>query len=296
MLSRLRPLRRSAQPSRGRSRTSLEGGSFANGFSYADQWVVITGASSGLGEQFARQLAAQGAHLVLVARRLERLDSLATELRQHHPGISVEVIALDVSTDDAAHQLRSQLTERGIEVTALINNAGFGTAAQLHKAPADRLQQEIDVNVGAVVAFSRAFIDDLRAAPHGFLLNVASLAGFQPNPNQAVYGASKAFVVSFTEALWWESRTVPLRVLALCPGPTKTEFFEIAGGKSAGGGVPMMTADDVVRQGLEYLASRSPGPTLITGGINRAITVAPRVLSRRLLATVSGRAMDAARG
>lgn len=268
----------------------------SDGFAYAGQTVIVTGASSGLGAEFARQLAAAGADLVLVARRLDRLDALALELRALRPSVRIETLALDVAADGAAQQLRDHLQRLGLRATGLINNAGFGTAARLHRAPAERLDQEVAVNVGAVVSLSRAFIADLRSAPHGFLLNVASMAGFQPNPNQAVYGASKAFVLSFTEALWYESRDVPLRVMALCPGPTRTEFFDVAGGQSAGGGLPMMDADEVVRRGLRVLAGPTPPPSLITGAVNHAVTFAPRLLPRRLMAWGSGRVMDVARG
>ena len=270
---------------------------------FVGQTALITGASSGLGVEFARQLISRGASVVLVARRQERLDALARELRDAakarpggQDGPRVEVIAADVAAEGAAESIRAEIARRELQVTTLVNNAGFGTAAKLHRASAERLHQEVAVNVDAVVQFSRAFIDDLRAAERGALLNVASVAGFQPNPNQAVYGASKAFVLSFTEALWYESRDVPLKVLALCPGPTRTEFFEVAGGKSAGGGLPMMDAADVVRAGLDALERPSPPPSLITGPLNQAITVAPRVLPRRLMAWGSGRVMDVARG
>lgn len=276
----------------GRTHNASDDASFFTG-----QTVLITGASSGLGAEFARQLVARGARVVLVARRRDRLEHLAGELAgQRADGARPEVIVADIAAEDAAAALRKELERRGLHITGLVNNAGFGTAAKLHRAPAERLHREVAVNVDAVVQLSRAFIEELRAAPHGFLLNMASMAGFQPNPNQAVYGASKAFVLSFTEALWYESRDVPLKVLALCPGPTRTEFFDVAGGKSAGGGLPMMDADAVVRAGLDALERPSPPPSLITGAVNRAVTLGPRVLPRRWMAWGSGKAMDAARG
>src|SRR3954465_7299109 len=203
---------------------------------YHRQTSVVTGASSGLGAEFARQLARRGANLVLVARRADRLESLAAELtraprvtgtaaaRAH--GVTVTVVARDLGLPDAGRTLRAELESRGIYATGLVNNAGFGTHDAFPDEDPDRLQSMIALNVSALVDLSRAYIDPLTSADTGVLINVASLLGFQPTPYLSVYGATKAFVLSFTESLWEETRGTGLRVLAVCPGATRTEFFD----------------------------------------------------------------------
>jgi len=171
---------------------------------YRKQTTIVTGASSGLGAEFARQLAARGSNLVLVVRRADRLESLAEELTRDH-GITVTVIARDLGQPDAGRALRAELESRGIHATSLVNNAGFGTHDAFKDEDAARLQSMIALNVGALVDLSRAYIDPLTSAGSGVLINVASLLGFQPTPYMSVYGATKAFVLSFTEGLWEES-------------------------------------------------------------------------------------------
>lgn len=256
---------------------------------YRDQTVLITGASSGLGAEFARRLAERGAHLVLVARRAERLESLAAELSAAH-GVRVETIPLDLAEPGPGHALRAQLSERGIAVTALINNAGYAVYEPFSRSEPEALRAEVAVDVAAVVDLTREFIGDLQAAPGGFLVNLASVAAYQPTPGMAVYGASKAFVLSFTEALWEESRGTGLRVLAVSPGPTETEFFEIAG-EGAGGGLPRMSAEAVVAHTLRTLERPSPPPSTVPGASNRALTTATRLVPRRALARSAGAMM-----
>ena len=187
---------------------------------YRHQTVIVTGASSGLGAEFARQLARRGANLVLVARRADRLQSLADELTRAH-GVTVTVVARDLGLPDAGRTLRAELESRGIYATGLVNNAGFGTHDAFTDEDPERLQSMIALNVSALVDLSRAYIDPLTSADTGVLINVASLLGFQPTPYLSVYGATKAFVLSFTESLWEETRGTGLRVLAVCPGATR---------------------------------------------------------------------------
>ena len=171
---------------------------------YHRQTIIVTGASSGLGAEFARQLARRGASLVLVARRADRLQSLAAELTRAH-GVTVTVVARDLGLPDAGRTLRAELESRGIYATGLVNNAGFGTHDAFTDEDPERLQSMIALNVSALVDLSRAYIDPLISADTGVLINVASLLGFQPTPYMSVYGATKAFVLSFTESLWEES-------------------------------------------------------------------------------------------
>ncbi|CAO1651005.1 SDR family oxidoreductase [Salinibacterium sp. NG22] len=254
--------------------------------SYTGTTVLVTGASSGLGEEFARQLAARGADLVLVARRIDRLEQLATELRASH-GVNVTPIERDLSTPDAASTLAAELTERGIPVHSLVNNAGFATRNRFEDEEPARIDQEIALNVGALVALTRQFYPQLRSHDAGVLINVASTAGYQPVPFMAVYGATKAFVLSFTEALWSEAQGTGLTVLALSPGATRTEFFDVAGAGAQVGN--FRTSVGVVALALATVDRRNPPPSVIDGGMNRATTIMTRLASRRLVAAMTRR-------
>jgi uncharacterized protein len=253
---------------------------------YRRQTVIVTGASSGLGAEFARQLARRGADLVLVARRADRLKDLADELTRAH-GVTVTVVARDLGQPDAGRTLRAELESRGIYATGLVNNAGFGSHNALTDEDPDRLQSMIALNVSALVDLSRAYIDPLNSADTGILINVASLLGFQPTPYLSVYGATKAFVLSFTESLWEENRGTGLRVLAVCPGATKTEFYDAAGSETADYGAKRVTPDYVVKTALDTLDRRSAPPSVITNG--RPIALAGKILPRRLIVRFMGR-------
>ncbi|WP_327589623.1 SDR family oxidoreductase [Nonomuraea sp. NBC_00507] len=252
---------------------------------YSNQTTIVTGASSGLGEEFARQLARRGSNLVLVARRADRLESLAGELTRAH-GVTVTVVARDLGLPDAGRTLRAELESRGIHATGLVNSAGFGTHNAFPDEDPERLQDMIALNVGALVDLSRAYIDPLTSAGTGILINVASLLGFQPTPYLSVYGATKAFVLSFTESLWEETRGTGLRVLAVCPGAMQTEFFDAAGSQAADYGTKRATPQDVVRMALETLDRRSAPPSVITNG--RPLALASKFLPRRQVVRTMG--------
>lgn len=241
--------------------------------------VVITGASSGIGAAFASALAQRQAGLVLVARRRDRLEQLAATLRAEHE-ITVTVVPLDLASPSAATDLQDQLAAAGVTVTALINNAGFGTFGPFAGEDLQRLREEISVDVTAPVQLSHSFLPGIIAA-QGFLINVASMAAYTPTPRMAVYGAAKAFMLSFTEALWAETRHTGARVFALSPGATSTEFNAVVGTEDATAGARKRAAADVVTTALAHLDSRSPGPSVIDGLGNRLSAMAPRVMGRR---------------
>ncbi|MEU6064772.1 MULTISPECIES: SDR family NAD(P)-dependent oxidoreductase [Streptomyces] len=256
---------------------------------YNGQTTLITGASAGLGAEFARRLAARGSDLVLVARRKERLEELAADLHARH-GIQVHVLAMDLSVGTPGQALAERLERLGLSVTSVINNAGFATFGPFHQADPERLRREIAVDVTAVADISRAFIGQLRTAGRGVLVNVASMAAYQPNPRMALYGATKAFVLSLTEALWEESRGTGLRVLALSPGATRTEFFDVVGTERAAGGTKLASPVDVVRTALAALDRRNPPPSVITGSLNRVMAfLARRLATRRQVIRAVGR-------
>ncbi|MCO8308398.1 SDR family oxidoreductase [Streptomyces sp. RKCA744] len=251
---------------------------------YRGQLTLITGASSGLGEEFARQLAQRGSDLVLVARRKDRLENLAGELSDRY-GIAVHTVAQDLGDARAGEVLAAELESRGLVVTSLVNNAGFATFGPFHEEDPERLRQEIALDVSAVTDISRAFINQLQAHGRGVLINVASMAAYQANPRMAVYGATKAFVLSLTEALWAESRGTGLKVIALSPGATQTEFFDVVGTSDAAGGQQLQQPRDVVATVLKALDGKNPPPSVIAGRRNRLMAGAARRLMTRAQVT-----------
>lgn len=256
---------------------------------YRNQTTIITGASAGLGVQFARQLAARGSNLVLVARRADRLETLATELRVAH-GVTVTVVPLDLTTADAAAELHAQLDALGVSPTGLVNNAGFGTFARFHTEDHARIADEIALNIQSLVALTREFIEPLRASGSGILINVASTAAYQPVPNMAVYAATKAFVLSFTEALWYESLPTGLKVLALSPGATQTEFFDVVGTEGAKVG-SFQTAEHVVGLAIRALDRRTPPSSIVCGTGNRLNVFGLRFVPRGAVVRIAAAAM-----
>ncbi|TQL01957.1 hypothetical protein FBY24_1020 [Cellulomonas sp. SLBN-39] len=262
-----------------------------NAIDYTRQTVVVTGASAGLGAEFARALAARGAALVLVARREDRLAALADELRTRH-GVAVTVLARELDRPDAGRALRAELEARGIVATGLVNNAGFGTHNPFGAEDPERLQQLLALNVAALVDLSHAYFDTFVQQGDGILVNVASLLGFVPTPYLSTYGASKAFVLSLTESLWEEARGTGLRVLAIAPGAMKTEFFDVAGSQSADFGTRRILPQDVVAKALATLDKGARRPSVITNGapLAHAARFLPRRAVVRLMGTLARRA------
>ncbi|HSN43502.1 MAG TPA: SDR family oxidoreductase [Propionibacteriaceae bacterium] len=190
-------------------------------------WALITGASRGLGKEFATQLAERGHSLVLVARTTHALDAIAGELR----GAGTEVVVKTVDLASAAErdQLAGELDAEGIVIDVLVNNAGFGTVGDFVTTDADTLGDEVEVNVAALAHLCRVFAPAMVEVGSGSIINVASTAAFQPVPGMALYAATKSFVLSFSQALWSELKPHGVKVIALCPGPTDTAFFHHAG-------------------------------------------------------------------
>lgn len=245
--------------------------------------AVVTGASSGIGAEFADQLAKRGCDLVLTARRESRLSELAATLRERH-GVRVEVIPADLATVAGVQDLVEVLRERQLEVEILVNNAGFGTHGRFVEEDPVRIADEVALNVAAVVALTRALLPGMVERGHGTVVNVASTASFQPLANMAVYGATKAFVRSFTEALWGELEGSGVRALTLCPGATETEFFDVAGEDAAVGS--KQTAAQVVATALRELDRRRPRPTVVSGLGNALAARLTPALPRRLVIRV----------
>ena len=238
--------------------------------------TLITGASSGIGAEFARQFAARRHDLVLVARREPALAALADELRS----------AQDLSTPDSAAELHSRTADLGIEIEVLVNNAGFGTHGDVVDSDPQRLADEIQLNCGTLVGLTARYLPSMRGRRTGTIINIASTASFQPVPHMAVYAATKAFVLSFSEALWAEEKRHGIRVLAVCPGATATEFFDVAG-ESAVVGLKR-SSTQVVDNTMRALAGSKP--SFVDGFANAiAARVLPRFVPRRLVVAVAGR-------
>ena len=250
------------------------------------QRALVTGASSGIGEVFARQLAERGANLVLAARSQDKLDALAQELQERF-GTSVEVRACDLSEPGAGAALAARLAERDVRIDVLINAAGFGLFGQLHEADPARTSQQVRLNVDALTELTCALLPQMRARDRGAIVNVASTAAFQPVPYMAVYGATKAYVLSFTEALWAETRGTGVLVTALCPGATDTPFFDTASEHASIG--HRMSPEHVVAAALSALERRRCS---ITPGLrNRLLAGAPRLTPRQTVVRISARTM-----
>ena len=249
--------------------------------------ALITGASSGIGEAFARALKARGRRLVLVARRRERLEALAAALGED----PTSVLVADLARPGAAEEILTEVKRRGFAIDLLVNNAGLGHTARFHEQPNDRIASMLDVNVRAVVEMTRAFLPGMVERGRGGIINVASNAAFQPVPFLTIYAATKAFVLSFSEGLSTELEGTGVSVQALCPGLTQTEFLEVAETHTQGllvGRLPAMTAEQVVRVSLKAL---DRGRVRVVPGFpNRALVAAqalvPRSWVRRVAAAL----------
>lgn len=246
--------------------------------------ALITGASAGLGEGFARALAAGGDDLILTARRADRLETLAGKLRGKH-GVRVHVLAADLADAAAPAQVMAEIAAAGLQVDTLINNAGYGLRGPVAELDGAAQLGIVDVNCRALVALARAALPGMIARRSGGILNIASTAAFQPGPWMAVYYASKAFVLSFSEALHEEVREHGVRVAALCPGPTHTEFADRAGMTDMALFAKLASGPDaVVRDGLAAL--RSNTAVKVSGAMNammaEGIRLTPRAWARRI--------------
>jgi uncharacterized protein len=243
--------------------------------------ALVTGASAGLGVEFARQLSRRGYSLVLVARRKDRLDQLAGELGNARP------VAIDLSKSTAVDNLMADLEDNGEDVDLLVNNAGFGLIGNFAELDSRRERQMIDLNVGALSDLCRAVAPSMIERGTGGIINVASIAAFQPGPKMAVYFATKAFVLSLTEALHEELRPHGVKVSCLCPGPTRTEFGEVAGfaGNATFDRIAM-NARDVVEIGLKGLEANRA--VVIPGWMNKLTAASTRFAPRSVVRKVAG--------
>lgn len=263
---------------------SVEAAPHSNGSSPARKRALVTGASAGIGEEFARQLAARGYNVVITARRKDRLDALAREITHAH-GVEVEVIEADLGAEDGVAAIEARVGKGDIAV--LINNAGFGNSGRFGEIPLERELLELDVNIRALTRLSHAAIPHLRAKGRGTIINVGSTGSYVPVPYMATYAATKAYILSFSEALHEEARGYGVTVTCLCPGGTATEFQEVAGFEASR--VPriaMASPESVVRAALD--GARSGSAIVVPGMSNKATANLPRILPRFAVRKLSG--------
>jgi uncharacterized protein len=251
----------------------------------ADDYALVTGASSGIGTAFAQALRARRSKLVLVARRAQRLSELSNVLGGPP---DVAVLPLDLSRPDAVAVLMAFLRDRNIVIDLLVNNAGVGWTGPFTQQPEETVQQILDLNVRALTGLTRALLPGMVERGRGSIVNVVSTSAFQPVPFLNVYAASKAFVLSFTEALATELKGTGVRVQALCPGLTESEFHQTSGtDKVPFTKTKMMTAEAVVEASLRALDRGRP-LRVVPGWHNRALAGVQRFLPRSLVRGVSG--------
>lgn len=254
-------------------------------YDFAGKVVLITGGSKGIGATFARELASRKANLILVARTEASMRVLAQSLSSEY-GIRVGIVVADLSRPEGAKQVYEAVAALGQQVDVLINNAGFAAYGAFEEVPASTHLGQIAVNVTALVELTYLFLPQI-VERKGGVISVASTAAFHPIPYMAVYGATKAFVLSFSEALWAEYRPLGVRVLALCPGATDTPFFERAGEEAAFG--TKAHPKDVVNVGLRAFGRNRSH--VVQGVQNNINTAAPRWLPRAAMARIAARIM-----
>ncbi len=251
--------------------------------------ALVTGASSGIGAAIAAELASRGQNLTLVARREEKLTELASGLHDRY-GVRVGVVACDLGEADERARLEARIEELGLEVEILVNNAGFGYAGNFVDGERQRQVDMVKLNCEAVVDMTGRYLPAMVRRGRGGILNVASTGGFQPMPRSATYGASKAFVLSHSEALHHELGGTGVSLTALCPGPVRTEFGDAAGLQNAnetGPGFLWTSVEDVAREAVDGLASNKR--TVVPGLLNYAGTLAGRYTPRWALLPLASR-------
>jgi hypothetical protein len=246
------------------------------------KWALVTGASAGIGVALARELAAGGTNLVLTARRKERLEELAQELQAKHQ-IKTSIFVADLAEPDAPEKIYAYTRERNLEIELLINNAGFGAYGELHAVEAHRLLEMVQVNCSAVAHLTRLYLPEMVARRHGDVLILASTASFQAVPYISTYAATKAFDLLFAEGLAEEMKPYGIRVCALCPGSTESEFHSVAGQEKYM--KKQETAEKVARTGLQALAA---GKSYVISGLGNYLgALGERLVPRRMVTRIA---------
>lgn len=252
-------------------------------------WALVTGASSGLGVDFAKELAKRGANVVIAARRLERLHSVRDEIIAAH-GVKVAVVTVDLAAPDAAQKLYDEISQRDIEIDILVNNAGLGLYGEFVGIDWERERAMINVDITALTHLTKLYVRDMVARGRGYVLQVASIGAYQPSPLYASYAAAKSYVLNFSYAINYELRKTGVSVTVVSPGVTRTEFLQVAGQKPTRyQRLTMMQSPAVARAGINAMLKRK---NQVVPGLLNAITVwSNRLLPRWLSTAVAYRIM-----
>lgn len=254
--------------------------------SYNDRWALVTGASSGIGAEFAARLAGRGMHLVLAARRTERMNALAEELVTKH-GTKCHIVTIDLAAPDAAAKLMAEIEKQGVEIELLVNNAGVGLIGEIETTSLTDVQRMLRLNINTLTDLTYGVLPGMLERGHGAVINVSSVAGFQPVAFMAAYAASKSYVLHFSEALWAEARSRGVTVMALCPGVTETEFFETAGAPGWLERHSFQTPFKVVKAAMRALEKRRQ--YVIPGWKDYLVSLLVRLATRRTAVNESKR-------
>ncbi len=256
----------------------------------ANRLALVTGASGGLGADFARQLAARGANLALVARRAEQLSAVAAEIEKGYP-VSALAIPLDLAAPGAPQALYDQLHAQGLHVDVLVNNAGFGLYGDFSAIPWEREKAMLDIDIIALTHLTKLFLQDMLARHYGYILQIASVGAYQPSPTYATYSAAKAYVLNMGEALNYELRHTGVSVTVISPGVTATDFLKVAGqSPSLYQRLMRMDSPTVARIGIESMLRRRP--SVVPGLLNSLMIFTVRFLPRRALAALANLMMN----
>lgn len=254
--------------------------------SYNDRWALITGASSGIGAEFAAQLAGRGMHLILAARRKDKMTELATELNTRH-GTRCHIVAIDLADPDASRRLFEEIRRLAVDVELLINNAGIGLIGQIETTSPEDVRQLLNLNLLTLADLTYRVLPGMLDRRHGAIINMSSQAAFQPVAFMATYAASTSFTLHFSEALWAEVRGRGVTVMALCPGVTRTDFFDKAGAPGWLEKHASVTPTKVVRKALRAMEKRRQ--YVVPGWKNYLLTLLVRFMTRRTAVNESKR-------
>jgi len=277
----------------------ITGGQHMTGATENKAWAVVTGASAGIGAEFCRQLAGRGYSLLLVARRQGRLEQLADELQRRH-AVDCRVLPLDMAQESAARTIETHLAEAGIEVEFLVNNAGYAVPGSFTESAWQVHADSLGVMLNSVLELTWRLLPGMQARRRGFVVNVASVAGLVPSSaRHTLYGATKAFLINFSEALAMENIDSGVAVSALCPGFTYSEFHDVLGTRDKVSQMPSwmwMEADEVVRYGIESVLRNPPRIVAVPGRVNRCIVMLARKLPLKLSLSMAQRQSHRFRG
>lgn len=254
--------------------------------SYNDRWALITGASSGIGAEFAVQLAGRGMHLILVSRRKEKMTQLATDLNTRH-GTRCHIVAIDLAEPESGRRLFDEVKRLGVQIELLVNNAGVGLIGQIETTTPDEVRRMLNLNLMTLTDLTYRVLPGMLEQGHGAIINMSSQAAFQPVAFMAAYAASKSYILHFSEAIWSEARSRGVTVMALCPGVTRTEFFDLAGVPGWLDKHSSYTPAKVVKTGLRALEKRRQ--YVVPGWKNYLVTLLVRLTTRRTAVNESKR-------